>query len=57
MAIGVFQPPQCQIASGEEKHSCYVITLMRSVEEGQCTFGAESCPSLQRVSTSPLSPF
>lgn len=34
MAIGVFQPPQCQIHSGEEKQSHYVITLMRSVGKG-----------------------
>lgn len=34
MAIRVFQPPQCQIHHGEEKQSCYVITLVRSVGRG-----------------------
>lgn len=57
MAIRVFQLPQCQIYSGEKKQSHYVITLMRSVGKGKCTFGAESYPSLQRVLASPSSPF
>lgn len=34
MAIRVFQPPQRQIHHGEEKQSCYVITLVRSVGRG-----------------------
>lgn len=51
MAIGVFQLPQCQIYSGEEKQPYYVITLMRGVGKGAVY------PSLQRVSASRLSLF
>lgn len=44
MAIGAFQLPQCQIHSGEEKQSHYVITLMRSVGKGAVYLWGSSLP-------------